>query len=190
MKNPVAICIGHSRKAKGITEGGAVMVGGANEHSYNLPLGARIVKILTAQKIPAILIPDYFGASYGSAQRWLAGHLKLIGAVAAVELHFNSSDNLDANGHEWLHWHTSKRGKDLAMFLEGEMCLMVPEIKARGVKPRTAKDRGSEFLSGTPCPAVIAETFFGSNPHDCSVATLKKERIAEAIAEGIASWLD
>lgn len=166
------------------------MVGGANEHAYNLPLGESIVQILIRKKIPAVLVSDYFGASYGAAQRWLAGHLKLIGAIAAVELHFNWDEDLAANGHEWLHWHSSARGKNLAEDLEDEMCLMVPEIKARGVKARTSKNLGSQFLSGTPCPAVIAETFFGSNPRDCSVATLKKERIAEAIAEGIADWLD
>lgn len=187
---PIAICIGHSRLIDGHPEGGALMLTGESEWTYNSRLGADVVNILAAQRYPAILIKRYEGTGYGNAQRWLANHLAELDVQCAVELHFNSSDNPDAHGHEWLFWHTSTQGRSLATELEAEFCLCVPQIKTRGIKPKTSADRGAEFLRGTPCPAVIAETFFGSNVGDCKTATAKQLSIARAIAEGIISWID
>ncbi len=187
---PVAICIGHSRPVNGKPEGGAVMIGGMNEWTYNQTLGKEICEFLRHYRIPTVLIDHYTGASYGAAQRHLAAHLRELGAMAAVELHFNSSDDPAACGHEWLYWHSSTASKHLASELESEMSLAVPGIRTRGIKPRTLANRGAAFLSDTHCPAVICEPFFGSNAHDCATATLKRSVIARAIAEGISSWMD
>lgn len=190
MKSPIAICIGHSRKIYGRPEGGAVMVTGENEWTFNRGIGAEVVKFLADMRIPSLLIDDYQGTGYTAAQRWLAEHLRSIGAKASIELHFNSADTKEANGHEWLYWHASSEGNRLAGELDSEMCMAVPEIRHRGILARTKAHRGAEFLRGTPCPAVIAEMFFGSNAHDCAVATLKKSKIARAISQGIAEWFD
>lgn len=186
----VAICIGHSRSVKGRIEGGAVSVGGESEWSYNRQLGEMIVDELGERAIDTVEISKYNGTSYGSAQRWLAKTLKDYGATLAIELHFNSSDDLKANGHEWLYWSSSSNGKALAKSIHDEMCLGVGEIKARGAKPRFQGDRGSEFLSGTHCPAVICEVGFGSSPKDWSLMTSKKLDIARAIAHGVMGYLD
>ena len=70
------------------------------------------------------------------------------------------------------------------------MCLAVPQIKARGIKPKTAPARGAEFLKGTHCPAVIMEPFFGSNASDWKTATERRAAIARAITSGILEFLD
>jgi N-acetylmuramoyl-L-alanine amidase len=186
----IALCIGHSRIIKGRRDGGAVMVDGTNEWSYNLGLADGILAVLRNHRIQGVVIDRYEGNGYGAAQRWLAAHLKTLAVDGAVELHFNSSDNASATGHEWLYWHSSTRSRSLASNIDAEMALAVPELRTRGIKSKTAADRGAEFLSGTHCPAVIAEPFFGSNPRDCEIAIRKKESIARAIAEGILSWLD
>jgi N-acetylmuramoyl-L-alanine amidase len=149
-----------------------------------------IVDELGERAIDTVEISKYNGASYGSAQRWLAKTLKDYGATLAIELHFNSSDDPKANGHEWLYWSSSSKGKALAKSIHDEMCLGVGEIKARGAKPSFQGDRGSEFLFGTHCPAVICEVGFGSSPKDWSLMTSKKLDIARAIAHGVMGYLD
>jgi len=187
----VAICIGHSREVNGRHEGGAVAADGStNEWAYNSALAPLIVSALARQTIRAVVVDAYEGHGYGAAMRWLATHLKELGVRSAVELHFNDSDDAGAHGHEWLYWHSSPRGKRLAESLSDEFCLGMPGIRRRGAKAKAPGDRGAEFLSGTHCPAVICEPFFGSNRSDWSEATLGRQKIANAIAEGIAEYLD
>lgn len=186
----VALCVGHSRKIHGHPEGGAVSVGGVSEWTYNRELAAMVQELLAKARVKSRVYDAYQGSGYGSAQQWLASNLRLDGATLAVELHFNAADSPAATGHEWLYWATSKNGQRLAECLSAEMCLGVPQLKTRGIKPKTASDRGAEFLKGTHCPAVIAEPFFGSNPADWQTSVDRKQSIARAIACGILEYLD
>lgn len=190
MNQLIALCIGHSRLKNGRVEGGAVSVGGESEWSYNRQLAEMIVDELGQRMIDTLEVSRYEGAGYGAAQRWLADRLKKSGATLALELHFNASDDPDANGHEWLYWHSSKQGKLLAESINAEMCLAVNSIRTRGAKPRFTGDRGAEFLRGTHCPSVICEVGFGSNARDWQVMVEQKARIARAIAHGILEFLD
>jgi len=192
MQDPatVALCVGHSRRQdSGQPEGGAVTHDGkVNEWTYNIALARLIATELHDEHdIDAFIINDYGQRSYGQAMTWLAGELLELGNIKlAVELHFNAAEPA-ANGHEWLHWHSSKKGKLLATQLHLAMCRNVPGIKARGVKPRGSDDRGAEFLRRTHCPAVICEPFFGSHSNDWRLASTHQSAIAKAIAAGIAA---
>lgn len=190
MKPLVALCVGHSRRINGRPEGGAISVGHISEHTYNLGLAETIAASLVAYGVRAVIISEYEGPGYGSAQRWLASHLKALNVNAAIELHFNDSDSPQSNGHEWLYWHTSEKGKQLAADLNTSMQLCPAKIQSRGIKPKVPGDRGAEFLKGTHCPAVIAETGFGSNASDWNEMTTRKANIAEAIAVGISEFFD
>jgi N-acetylmuramoyl-L-alanine amidase len=186
----IAICVGHSRPVNGHPEGGAVSVDGTQEWTYNKDLAFQINAELTKSRVSSIVISSYDGVGYGAAQRWLAAHLKTLGVQLAIELHFNSSDSPAATGHEWLYWSTSTKSKALADNLHAEMCLALPDIRSRGIQPKTSADRGAEFLRGTHCPAVICEPGFGSNPNDWRTLTLQKSALARAIAQGLLSYLD
>lgn len=181
----VGICIGHSRKTNGRTEGGAVSVGEVNEHTYNSELAKLILDHLSEMGIEAFIVSEYQGSGYTDAQKWLASYLKSRGATLAIELHFNSSDSPSATGHEWLFWASSTKGRLLAKDLDASMLEMFPDFKQRGIKPKGPGDRGAEFLKLTHCPAVIAEPFFGSNPEDWELAVSRKDQIAQAIAIGL-----
>ena len=117
--------------------------------------------------------------------RWLKTELEEHQARAALELHFNSSSNARARGHEWFHNDT---GKGFATALEQAFKSSIAEIPARGTTNRHSSGNGSRFLGGAPCPAVIGEPFFGSNEDDWKVGE-DMERIAAAYAAGIISWL-
>ena len=190
MSDLVAICIGHSRSVRGRIEGGAVSVSNESEWSYNRQLGEMIADELGKRAIDTVEISRYNGVGYRASQRWLAKTLKDSNATIAIELHFNYSRDPAANGHEWLYWSTSKNGKSLASSIHDNMCLIVPGIKSRGVKPRFSGDRAAEFLRGTHCPAVICEPGFGSNSKDWGIMVSKKNEIARAIAHGIMDYLD
>lgn len=185
MKPKIAICVGHSRFIGDRMDGGAVSVGGMSEHTYNCGLAGMISAKLD---VDSVIVSSYRGNGYGSAQRWLADHIKEMGATAAVELHFNSATG-HARGHEWLYWHSSPRSKALANALRVSMEAAALGLPSRGTKSKTAADRGAEFLRGTHCPAVICEPFFGSSPEDWEIARTRKADIAAAITAGITSWL-
>lgn len=184
----IAICIGHSRLINGHPEGGAVSVERVSEWEHNSALGHQVCQKLDSLGIRNTIVNRYDGNGYTAAQKWLAGRLKQLGATAAIELHFNCSDNAQANGHEWLHWHNSLRGEDLAARLCDSFRSSLTMLLSRGLKPRTSADRGAEFLRLTPCPAVIAEPFFGSNTADWDIAKRHAATMADALARGISAW--
>lgn len=183
----IALCIGHSRLVNGRSEGGAISVGGESEHSYWSAVAPLIADALLP--LDSCIITRYESASYGSAMRWLARRLREINAKGAVELHFNSTTNERAEGHEWLYWHSSTKGRALAAALDASYGAAFPTLKSRGLKAITTGGRGAGFLRGTHCPAAIAEGFFGSSHSDFSFAHANRARIAAAIAAGIRAWV-
>lgn len=187
-RSPIALCVGHSRRIQGRTEGGAISVSGVSEHAFNSDLARRIRALLEARSIPAFVVTEYEGVGYGSAQAWLARHLEERGAGLALELHFNAATGA-ARGHEWLHWASSARSERLATSLHAAVAAAFPELPDRGVQAKDRGDRGAEFLRGTHCPAVICEPFFGDNPFDWQVATTRTQDLAAAIAAGLAAYL-
>lgn len=179
----IAICVGHSRPG----DSGAVSTGGTSEWDYNSQLAPMIDCRLHAFGWSAIVIDQYQGSNYSDAMTWLAAELRERDVRAAVELHFNAA-GAAARGHEWLYWHTSTNGSALADALDDAFRAHVSGLTARGTRARTAGQRGTAFLRLTPCPAVIGEPFFGSNADDWAVAE-NQDRIAQAYANGIHSWL-
>lgn len=190
----IALCVGHSRYIEDRIEGGAVSVAGdngfaQNEWGYNQGLALLIETHLKAEGYEVLLWKDYDGNTYGQAMRWLAKQIGESGADCAIELHFNAAAPA-ANGHEWLFWRHSDESRLLAYAINTAFVRQVPSIKQRGIKPLYEKSRGASFCRLTPCPAVIAEPFFGTNPGDWRVATERKEDIAKSIADGIHAWCE
>lgn len=186
----IAICIGHSRRLKGHREGGARSCAPVtSEWDFNDALGRVVIERLhDAHGLSAILVNGYEGGSYGAAMRWLGAYLRGLGNIRlAVELHFNSADDARANGHEVLYWHASEDGEALARRISRELTQSRLGIISRGVKAKDGGDRGAEFLRLTHCPAVIVESFFGSNASDWALARREPEALAIAIAQGIAT---
>lgn len=183
----VALCVGHSRKIKGRTEGGAVSVDGTNEWEFNSRLAELIADELEILGVEVRIWSEYRGSSYGSAMTWLAEEIEDWKADCAIELHFNSATP-GASGHEWLYWHTSDRGMLLAAEFNKFMMDSFPEIRQRGIKPIKHKERGSGFLRLTHCPAVVTEPFFGSNDGEWGLINSDFEELATIHADAIYEW--
>jgi N-acetylmuramoyl-L-alanine amidase len=179
----IAICIGHSRRIGSRYDGGAWSDSlQINERDFNLKVADKLQKLLGEKKIASKIFSEYNGNGYGTAKFEVANKIRMARATFAIELHFNSASP-EANGHEWLYWHSSLLGKRIAQKFEDAFSKLFPNIKARGIKAIQKQDRGGKFLELTHCPAVILEPFFGSNVQDCS--KINVERIAEAYAKAI-----
>lgn len=182
----IAICVGHSRTGD---RTGALSVDGVSEWDWNYGVGMRLVRILSSMDIEAVLISRYPRVGYTAAITWLDSELNRIGATAAIELHFNSSDDPSSHGNEWLHWHSSLSGKRLAQSLERNFKTAFVGSRQRGLVPISSDgQRGGQFLRRTPCPAVICEPFFGSNRNEWASIGNAQERYATALATGLKEW--
>lgn len=155
----VGICVGHSR----LGDNGAQSVSGTQEWQYNKKLSELLRLELRRRNINCVVFSSYQGAGYGSAMAWIATQLNLFNVDFAVELHFNSSDNPQANGYEFLYWNTSKRGKKICQIFQQIFQKKYPNNTDRDIKALTLKSRGALFTRLTTMPAVILEPFFGSN---------------------------
>jgi N-acetylmuramoyl-L-alanine amidase len=193
----IGICIGHSRRIAGRRDGGAVSRAGWSEWAWNSGVAGHMQKALHVAGQRTVIVDAYQGEGYDAAMRWLAGHLKSLGVVVAVELHFNFAGPT-ATGHEWLHWRGSREGQRLAERFDARFAAAVPQLQRRGLKERMPgrlappghNNRGWQFLGWTHCPAIIAEPFFGSNAEDVArVEAIGRREIGNAYALAVLDWL-
>jgi N-acetylmuramoyl-L-alanine amidase len=175
----IAVCVGHSRT----WDRGAESIDGTTERVYNADLAGRMVDRLASAGVEARVIK-----AYPAAMRWLAGELRRLEATCAVELHFNWSHVGAATGHEWLYWGGSEPSRLMARCLNAAMKDAYPWHLARGVKAAGAKDNGAGFLRSMPCPAVIAEPFFGSNRGDWETVAADADTLARELATGLIAF--
>jgi N-acetylmuramoyl-L-alanine amidase len=187
MSHNIAIAIGHSRTIGNHQDGGALSWDGhENELEFNTGLARRIAAELLVLGIPSTIFDHYEGGGYGAAISWLAREIKKAGCTVAVELHFNSAGPL-AHGHEVLYLATSARGKLLAECVNAKLSAHF-QTPDRGVKGLRAGDRGLDVCLRTHCPTILSEPFFGSSKEDWLAMALLPDRLAHAMAEGIAEY--
>jgi N-acetylmuramoyl-L-alanine amidase len=182
-RHRVAICIGHSRPG----DQGAVSAGGITEWDFNQAIGRKLVELLDAERIVGVLIDTYHGASYGAAMRWLGGEVRHVAADAAIELHFNAAGPT-AHGFEYLHWAGSAAGERLANAFRASHRETYPAARDRGIKALGRGARGAEFLRLTPCPAIIAEPFFGSNQTEWAAYSSDSDLLAEVYCKALTRY--
>lgn len=180
----VAICVGHSRSG----DMGANSVGGVSEWDWNSKVAHTLKGKLDDAGIDCFVVDSYAGNSYGAAMSRLGDQLKNEGATAAIELHFNAASP-GAEGFEYLYWHTSKEGQKLADSFIAEQKILNTPSPSRGAKPADGGDRGSGFLSKTPCPAIICEPFFGSNADEWGYWSERAGTLADVYTDAIKSYL-
>lgn len=173
----IAISSGHNANT------GAQAHDGTDEWTHNEVLRKLLVTELERRGHTVKSLLRDRKAGYGWAMKKLGAEMKAFRADACLELHFNSAGPT-AHGFEMLHYKGSRWGETLASCLAtsfGE--IFSGQIRARhdtGLLARTRYNRGSAYLRYTPCPAVIYEPGFASNPNEW--ALLKESLHAQAIA--------
>ncbi len=165
-----ALVIGHKKRSPG-----AVNVNSSiSEFEFNEDLALRIEKKVRTTEVQRI---------YRRTYRELPGDINSLDPDFVVSLHCNAF-NKKASGTEILYYHKSTRGKRMAEIILRHLvgCLKLP---SRGIKPKTAEDRGGYLLRYTNAPCVIAEPFFIDNDNDLERAMNNKDGLAQAYASAI-----
>ena len=176
----IALVLGHRMSSQG-----AVNALGVPEWQWNTQLVADVREALQRYGVAAV---GYERPNHRGGVRELVETLNRDNVDAVVSFHFNSLAGSSASGTETLCHPRSVRGRDLATAVQKSMvaCLGLPD---RGVKPTWINGAGARLriLTDTSAPAVIIESYFGSNETDTEIATarLTDGSLGQAIALGI-----
>ena len=165
-----ALVIGHKKRSPGAVNENF----GISEFDFNEDLAFRIEK-----KVNAVDVQRVYRRTYQE----LPDDINALNPDFIISLHCNAF-NTRASGTEVLYYHRSEKGKMMAEIL---LKHLVEHLKLpnRGLKPKTAEDRGGYLLRYTKAPCVIAEPFFIDNDEDLSRALEDKDGLAEAYAQAI-----
>ena len=165
-----ALVIGHKK-----TSPGAVNLNqGLTEFEFNEELARRI-----EGKIRDVRLQRVYRRTYKD----LPDDINSLDPDFIVSLHCNSF-NTEASGTEVLYYHRSTEGREIARILLDRIAEHL-RLPVRGIKPRTAEDRGGYLLRYTKAPCVIAEPFFIDNDKDLARAQEDLDGLAGAYARAI-----
>jgi len=165
-----ALVIGHKKSSPGASNKSS----GTTEFAFNDELAIEI-----EAEVSGVDVQRVYRRTYNS----LPGDINELNPDFIVSLHCNAFDG-KATGTEVLYYHRSVKGKLMAEILKDHLVNALG-LKDRGVKPKTAEDRGGYLLKNTAAPCVIAEPFFIDNDGDLKVAADKRKKLVKAYAEGI-----
>ena len=165
-----ALVIGHKKSSPGASNKSS----GVTEFVFNDKLAIDI-----EEEISGLEIQRVYRRTYNS----LPGDINELNPDFIVSLHCNAFDG-SASGTEVLYYHRSTKGNLIAGILN-EQLVEALGLKNRGLKPKTAEDRGGYLLRNTVAPCVIAEPFFIDNNKDLKTATDKRDLLVKAYANGI-----
>lgn len=103
-----------------------------------------------------------------------------------LSFHLNAADET-AHGSEMLYWHTSKKSKELAEFMQ-EANVEATHLRNRGIKPRVKGDRGWTLLYKTTTPCIIIESGFITNKNDMEVLEATKKELAKYYVAAVKNY--
>jgi N-acetylmuramoyl-L-alanine amidase len=165
-----ALVIGHKKSSPGASNKSS----GLAEFIFNDKLAIDI-----EEEISGVEVQRVYRRTYNS----LPGDINELDPDFIVSLHCNAFDG-SASVTEVLYYHRSTKGKLIAGILN-EHLVEALGLKNRGIKPKTAEDRGGYLLKNTVAPCVIAEPFFIDNNEDLKTVTDKRNLLVKAYANGI-----
>lgn len=112
---------------------------------------------------------------------------KIHGCRFVISFHFNSFSDPTANGAEVYY---NEKG-DSEFVAQGLMKVITQTLKVKSRKVASAKGSRASFINAYPCPAVLIEPCFVSNPNEAKllhdVTTMRK--LGEGIADLLLRWL-
>ncbi len=174
-KKLCALVIGHKKSSPGAVNEKT----GLTEFDFNEDLAIRI-----EEKVRSVDIQRVYRRTYQE----LPGDINALGPDFVVSLHCNAF-NGRASGTEVLYYHKSEKGRLMAEILKRHLVetLGLPD---RGIKAKTAEDRGGYLLRYTVAPCIISEPFFIDNDNDLKKAKEELDSLVTAYAEAIEEIAD
>lgn len=174
----VAIDIGHA-------EGTGAWFQGVNEHEVCAGLAEKLAEHLRSFKTEEheVDIVDFENETNSGDLVKTVKTVNTGGYDAVVSLHMDWSDNPDAHGAHVCYY--SKKGKVLAEAVAQRLC---PQMPGRSKKVVCRTDL--YVLKRTNCTAILVECGFGSNEGDLAWVLGNGDKVALAIALGVADGLE
>ena len=165
-----ALVIGHKKRSPGAKNAKANL----SEFDFNEDLALRIETRVMKAEVQRI---------YRRTYEELPDDINLLEPDFILSLHCNAFDG-KVSGTEVLHYHRSEKGKRMAEIALDHLVEHL-KLRNRGIKPRTAEDRGGYLLRYTEAPCVIAEPFFIDNDNDLARAREDVDGLAGTYAAAI-----
>ena len=165
-----ALIIGHKKHSPGAINAKANL----SEFDFNEGLALRIEKKVQKTEMQRI---------YRRTYKELADDINGLKPDFILSLHCNAFDG-KVSGTEVLHYHRSEKGKKMAGIALDHLVGYL-KLPNRGIKQRTAEDRGGYLLRYTKAPCVIAEPFFIDNDSDLARAQEDIDGLAAVYANAI-----
>ena len=177
----IAVVVGHDER----NQGAYSLTLDVREWAFNVPLAACVVQDLEARGAVARIFERPAGVGYSTAMATLTSEINTWAPDLVVSLHFNSMGDTSFAGCCALHWPSSVRG-NLAAAAISEAVSGAVGNRNRGAVAQADSWSGAPLyiLRDTAAPAVIVESFFGSNPDDATKG--RKARDSGALAAAIA----
>lgn len=165
-----ALVIGHKKRSPGAKNAKANL----SEFDFNEDLALRIETKVMKAEVQRI---------YRRTYKELPDDINGLEPDFILSLHCNAFDG-KVSGTEVLHYHKSEKGKKMAEIVLDRLVGYL-KLRNRGLKPRTAEDRGGYLLRYTKAPCVIAEPFFIDNDTDLARAQEDVDALAGTYATAI-----
>ncbi len=165
-----ALVIGH----KHLSPGAVNEDSGTTEFEFNDELARDI-----ESRQGDVIIQRVYRRTYQS----LPGDINELSPDFVVCLHCNAFNKRTA-GSEVLYYHRSVKGQQMADIL-GKALAEGLKNRNRGIKPRSAEERGGYLLRYTNAPCVIAEPFFIDNNDELANAKTRRRYLVKAYLEAI-----
>lgn len=169
-KKLCALVIGHKKNSPGAVNENSRL----SEFEFNEDLALRIEQKVKKAKVQRI---------YRRTYQTLPDDTNAFDPGFIVSLHCNAF-NRQASGTEVLYYHSSQKGMKMAEILLKNLVAHMG-LTDRGIKPKTAEDRGGYLLRYTNAPCVIAEPFFIDNDQDLARAKEDMDGLAAVYADAI-----
>ncbi|REL30033.1 N-acetylmuramoyl-L-alanine amidase [Thalassotalea euphylliae] len=165
-----ALVVGHKKNNPGAKNQDA----GLSEFEFNEQLAIDIER-----KVSSVTVQRVYRRTY----RQLPSDIDELAPDFIVSLHCNAF-NQQASGCEMLYYHRSQKGKAMADILQTKIQTALGN-KDRGLKARSAEDRGGYLLRYTSAPCVISEPFFIDNDEELGNVKTNYDQLVAAYAEAI-----
>ncbi len=167
-----ALVIGHKNSSQGAVNKSS----GTTEFTFNESLSKKIEDAVTGVTVQRIFRRTY---------QTLPGDINDFNPDFIISLHCNAF-NESVSGTEVLYYHRSTKGEQFAAVLQKKL-LKALKLNDRGIKPKTAEDRGGFLLRYTQAPCILAEHFFIDNDSDLKIAKKNQKQLVQAYADAISA---
>lgn len=173
----IFLSVGHSILKSGVCTSAS---GYVNEYQYNKALAPYIKKELEkmGHKCDVIIIPERLLLRKNDEKGYKIPRANSGNYDLVCELHLNAS-GVNAKGSEVFYYRGDSKGRAIA----DRICANLHNLGFANRDPKTAQ---LYMINDTKPTAVLIESFFCDNKHDCDLANkLGYEKIAKAICYGL-----